>query len=102
MYIYLLKCPNDEPEYIYKIGFTTNIKNRMKQHKTSNPYIEVVFSFETKHNRKLETYFHNIYKHKKILNEWFSLKKEDVDSFLIKCEKMEKTYDNLKKENPYY
>jgi predicted GIY-YIG superfamily endonuclease len=37
IYIFL-----DNGNNAYKIGFTTNLKEREKQHKTSNPFLELI------------------------------------------------------------
>lgn len=66
-YIYVLKC-NDA----VKVGYTTNLEQRIKAHQTSNPFIEFVCSYEaTKHVEKL--IHKKLSKHlKKNCTEWFN------------------------------
>jgi len=101
-YIYLIKCEVDET-ILYKIGYSKDVKRRLKELKTSNPNpLEIVATFETKHNRKLETSFHNYYKHKNVNGEWFSLSSNEVERFLENCRQMERNFDIMvKMGNPF-
>ena len=66
MYIYLIES-YDVIDKKYKIGFSKHSLNRLKQHDTSNPnQLSLLYEFKTKHNRKVETALHNLYKHKNI------------------------------------
>lgn len=91
--IYLLK----EPTGNYKIGFTKRkVEQRIKELETGNPgHFEIVHVFETKHNRKIETALHNLYKHKHVNREYYNLDESDVDIFLERCSNIEKGYDAL-------
>jgi len=97
-YIYLIKSEVDET-ILYKIGFSKNPKQRLKELKIGNPNLEIVATWATKHNHKLESTLHNNYKHKNINGEWFSLSSDEAESFLERCEQIEKTFDLLKKSN---
>ena len=100
-YIYLLRSQFDDVD-VYKIGYSKNPKQRLKELKTGNPNIEIVATFKTKHNRKIETALHNQHKYKNVNGEWFYLMSHDVDNFLPQCETMEKNFDTLKSAgNPY-
>jgi predicted GIY-YIG superfamily endonuclease len=99
-YIYLIKCEVDET-ILYKIGFSKNVNQRLKELKTGNPNsLEIVAKFQTKHNRKVESAFHNHYKHKNVNGEWFELLPEEVNKFLDNCQQMERNFDALK-DNPF-
>ena len=101
-FIYLISCEADDT-ILYKIGYSKNPKQRLKELKTGNPNaLEIVQEFETKHNRKVETAFHNHYKVKNVNGEWFSLSSDEVDNFLDNCRQMERNFDVLvKMNNPY-
>lgn len=97
-YIYLLECTNEDNTF-YKIGFTKNsdIKKRISSLQTgSKDTIRELYKFESLHGRKIETTLHNLYKHKNIKNEWFSLDIKDVANFLILCDKLETNFDSLR------
>lgn len=97
-YIYLLECTNEDTTF-YKIGYTknSNIKKRISNLQTgSKDTIKELYKFESLHGRNIESTLHNLYKHKNIKNEWFSLDIKDVTNFLNLCEKLESNFDNLK------
>ena len=77
--IYLLK---DSIGY-YKIGFTKlKVADRIKQLQTGcSGNFELIYEFKTKHNRKLETSLHNLFRHKHINREFYDLSLEDEDRF---------------------
>jgi hypothetical protein len=89
--IYLLK---DSQGY-YKIGFTKNpINKRIKQLETGCAEdLELVFQFETRHNRKLETSLHNLFKHKHVNREFYDLTLEDEIKFKEICESLETAFN---------
>lgn len=93
-FIYLLR--NDDGEY--KIGFTKNdARHRINQLLTgTSQELILEYLFETKHNRKVETALHNLYKHKNIKREFFRLDIEDVKDFPRKCQLLENNFDLLK------
>lgn len=101
-YIYLISCESDETA-VYKIGYSKNPKQRLKELKTGNPNtLKIVAEFQTKHNRKVKSTFHNIYKHLNVNGKWFSLSSKDAEEFLAQCEQMEKNFDALEKaDNPF-
>ena len=101
-YIYLIKCEVDDT-VMYKIGYSKNPKQRLKELKTGNPNpLEIVAEFETKHNRKVETAFHNHYKMKNVNGEWFSLSSNEVEKFMENCRQMELNFDVMVKlDNPF-
>jgi uncharacterized Zn-finger protein len=113
--IYLVKCCRnsdfdwsetviDDVDEIYKIGFTRgNPKKRLKALQTGNPHnMEILEQFETKFNTKLEANLHQIFKSKKIKNEWFLLESEDVDNFIDTCETIEERYTFMSENNYHF
>jgi len=103
-YIYLLECVSDW-ETTYKIGYTRNkdIKKRIKGLQTGNKdRISCVELFYSKHGRKIETSLHNLYSHKRMVGEWFSLELFDVANFQMSCEKLEENFNMLEEyDNPF-
>jgi hypothetical protein len=51
---------------------------------------------------KLETSLHRFYKTKHDEGEWYFLDDSDVSNFTILCEQIEKAFDVIKDNNPYY
>lgn len=101
-FVYLLECIIDN-DSIYKIGFTKDkIQKRINKLQTGNGY-ELIerYKFETKYNQKVERRLHKYFNTKRLKGEWFKLDKEDVNSFLQKCEKIENDFDALK-DNPFF
>ena len=99
--IYLIKSYNED-QPLYKIGFTKgNSMERLKQHSTGNPFdLELVFTFDTKFNMKVERILHRKYKSKHIRGEWFNLDTGEVDSFLDVCQEIENNLEFLR-NNPF-
>ena len=101
-FVYLIGEVDDDTKY--KIGVTKkkNIDERKKELQTGNSdelYIKDVF--ETKYPYKLEKMLHRHFYNKNILNEWFSLSKEDVNSFNNTCLKYENILLSLR-DNPFF
>ncbi len=104
--IYLLSSILDYEEY-HKIGYSTNKSTLLKRFdniKTSNPgNMKILYTFNTKHNRKVETALHNYFNNKQVNREWFKLNIEDVNNFKKICEKLENNFNILlENNNPYY
>ena len=100
--VYLIQEHNDS-EYLYKIGFTkNNAEKRLKELVTGNPNnMKVIEQFKTNHDFTLERTLHRFFRCEKVKNEWFRLSLEQVKSFKSTCEKLEKQFDFLKKENTF-
>jgi len=82
-YIYILKCNN-----FYKIGIASNVKERIRQLQTGNPYpIEVknVFEVEEKWIGKFEQRLHNFAKDMNIQGEWFELSDNYLNGVISMC-----------------
>lgn len=66
---------------MYKLGYTSNIEQRLSSHFSSNPGLEVMLVEKIKGAKEFETYFHKIYPAKKLelkfkgkiytSNEWY-------------------------------
>jgi hypothetical protein len=64
----------------HKIGITKNIRKRLKEFATGNPYnLKLLFFISTNHFKSLEKFLHNEYKEYRLKGEWFSF-----DSKVIK------------------
>ena len=84
---WLKSTPNNKPDglYIiktgsyYKIGITQDIKSRIKNIETHNPFKpELIFYEKIPESHKIEKLLHLKYKHKNIKDEWFKLSRKDV------------------------
>lgn len=100
--IYLIKSYNED-QPLYKIGFTKgNSKKRIKELSTGNPFeLELVCTFDTKFNMKVERILHRRYKSKKVRGEWFNLDTGEVGNFIDVCKEIENQLELLK-ENPFF
>lgn len=80
-FIYIIKKYTDF-EIHRKIGVSKNNCNkRLKQLQTgSSEKLELEYVFETQYPYTIEKNLHNKFKEKKLLNEWFILNEEDVNS----------------------
>ncbi len=89
---------------LYKIGITTgNVEKRIKQLKTGNPYeLTLVNVFECEYHRKVESWMHKRYSNQREEGEWFTLKDENVFSFINDCEQAHNTIKLLLEQNPFY
>lgn len=73
-YIYIIK--ND---LYYKIGYTKNIENRLRELQTANSSkLQLVESFYTNSPKKDEDYLLKTFKNKKKRGEWFNLSGNDI------------------------
>ena len=102
-WIYLVeeKC---EDTMRYKIGVTKSIdpNKRLKKLQTGNPNILSFRGlFQTDFPFKLEKLMHDYYKTKNVLNEWYERTHEDIENFLLICEKKNAIVSSLK-ENPFF
>lgn len=74
-YVYILKSIN-----FYKIGSSfSNVKSRIKTHKSSNPHIEVYGIYHVGDSHNLEKFLHSLFDDKrKKGTEWFLLSEDEV------------------------
>ena len=73
-YVYLVK----DSKY-YKIGLTTNPKQRLQDIRSTNITAEIVFLFETENMYLLEKELHGFFKEKRVVGEWFELTEEEQE-----------------------
>lgn len=78
--VYLLECPYDGVTML-KIGFSKDVVERLKQHKTSNPYIVPLGYIESSDYKFLEKQIHIKCRSYKLKEEWFLNKQEIKDYF---------------------
>jgi hypothetical protein len=65
---------------LFKIGKSINVKSRLNQIKTGNPFIKLIdYS-----NNISEELLHDCFKNERIKGEWFELNQNDVDFILLK------------------
>lgn len=94
MNIYLIQQKDTN---FFKIGITKKDPQiRLKELRTGNPFsFDLIYSYPTKYNFLLENALHAHFKLKKINLEWFELDKDDVNSFLEVCKKIENNFKIL-------
>ena len=99
-YVYLICDPVTDH---FKIGVTRNKEcHRIKELQTGNAGELFIHSlYETKWPFRLETILHKRFQSKRILNEWFELTVEDVNSFMNICKSLETNILELK-DNPFF
>lgn len=74
--VYLMECNG-----LYKIGFSNDVKARLQDVQISNPYtVTLEHVIYANNHAELEYELHQIFKHKNIRGEWFSLTSSDVSS----------------------
>jgi hypothetical protein len=61
----------------YKIGYTGNINNRLKQLRIGNPYLSILYFVNG--GRTLERKLHSIFEVNKVDGEWFKLSSKDIE-----------------------
>lgn len=75
-YVYLVKMSGT---FLHKIGVTQDVKKRLQQLQTANPYpLELIASWESDDCMGLEERLHDMFFNKRASGEWFKLKDEDV------------------------
>ena len=99
-YVYLIEDSNNN---CYKIGVTKgDPEKRLKKLQTGNSSkLEIKFLYKCEYPFRLETMLHSHYKNKQELNEWFSLKGEDIFRFNDKCKELDNTIHSLL-NNPFF
>ena len=66
----------------YKIGVSTDPESRLKSLQTGNPNkLEIVNTYNVSSSDmyEMETTLHNMFKDKRVLNEWFDLEYSDIE-----------------------
>jgi hypothetical protein len=87
----------------YKIGITKgDVNKRIKTLQTGSPNpITLINSYYSHNYRKIETWFHRMFRTKRLEGEWFALEPEDIDGFISEANKIDKNINNLK-DNPFF
>lgn len=94
MLIYLIK---QEGLNNFKVGITSNLRQRITTLQTGCPYkLEVLNTFESSYARNIESFLHKNWKDKNTSGEWFCLTEKDQTDFVILCKKF---HDNLSEYN---
>lgn len=83
-YIYIIQ----DHTGMTKIWMTKNIKNRVMNYKTENPYwINVIYTFEHEDYIEIERELHQKVQNKNIRWEWFNLDNNDIKEIILYCER---------------
>lgn len=98
-YVYILKTSDD----VYKIGVAKDVESRVRQLQTGSvEEITLVNKFLSEFPFKIESTLHRKYNSNRINGEWYYLTKENLNSFINDCEKMEKNFKCLvEAKNPF-
>ena len=73
-FIYLVHC-----EGFYKIGIATNLRKRVSNIQTSNPFkVTLVAYTKTENVFADELELHELFKDKRVRGEWFKLNDDDL------------------------
>lgn len=64
----------------YKIGYSNNIEKRLQTLQVSSPFnLSVIWQLKIWFPQEAERYLHQLFKEKKVKNEWFMLSQDDLD-----------------------
>lgn len=78
-YIYLVRAATGE----YKVGHSVDVGSRMKAFSVQPPFeYELVHAFPADDMAQAESILHNRFSEKRIMGEWFTLDKKDVDEIV--------------------
>ena len=70
---------------IYKIGYSSNWKERKKQYKLHLGNVNIIYLLKSFNCFDLENIIHDKYKLKRVSGEWFSLSKQDIIDIVSFC-----------------
>ncbi len=74
--LYIVNMANTN---MYKIGITKDFSQRLRSLQTGNPFIIEVHNFyPLKSSRRIESFLHKKYQHRKLGGEWFQLATRDL------------------------
>ena len=65
----------------YKIGISSNPKERLKQFKIVEPSVQLLHAFKADNALRAEEVLHHIFRKKNVGGEWFKLSEEDIAEF---------------------
>jgi hypothetical protein len=63
---------------LFKVGWTFNVQQRLKEFLTSNPLVKLVHAEHVTDARRREKFLHDRFNSKWVAGEWFRLTDEDV------------------------
>ena len=97
---------------VYKVGFShkkRGFEARLREVQTGFPYkLEVFCMFETKFGPEIEKAIHRTFCQKKrdlddeeLVGEWFYLSWDDVLDFEKNCVKIDKNFDEIRKNSTF-
>lgn len=93
MYLYIMRTSGTS---LYKIGVSKDPETRMENLQTGNgEELELVFTFKTKYDYKLEASLHNSYKSCRTIGEWFEFTPVQLDEVKNRCVLVESTFTSL-------
>lgn len=76
LYLYLIQCNSSD---FYKIGFSENPENRLRNLQVGCPYsLTLVYKKCFKKSAKAERFLHKKYRYKRGIGEWFELSRDDI------------------------
>ena len=106
--IYLISGYDEYGEIIYKIGISKNVKTRLNQIKTGNPFAEIVNIYVTENfTHSIESNLHRKFEDKRVKDdnsagkEWFYLTPEDVAEFTNLCQYYYDMFDIVENNNTW-
>lgn len=70
--IYILKTSSKDGCELLKLGYTSNLNNRMISYFSHNPFTEILFTFYIEEGLKFEKWFHDNHV-SEYKNEWYSI-----------------------------
>jgi len=79
-YFYVIKNEGN-----YKLGFTSNIKKRYNNYKSHLGFVDIIYIYKGHDSNNIESYFHDKFKNKRVIGEYFNLTKEDVFFVISYC-----------------
>lgn len=79
-YLYLIKNKN-----LYKIGYSSNLKKRLKDYDVHLGKYELIYLLEDSKCFEIEQELHNIFRDKRETGEWFNLTNDDVIKIISYC-----------------
>lgn len=88
---------------LYKIGISKDPETRLESLQTGNgDELELVFTFETKYDFKLETSLHNSYKSHRTIGEWFQFTPLELEEVKKRCVIVESTFKALEESGSHH